>query len=162
MSAPGRKRRICTERIGAVLVRTGRAGQAAEFDEGPDPDGYGGERENETTAEVGRRRLPATKYAGGEPEQQDPPSALVAIMQPLDANREAGPYSGDEQDKPDEPDQKSRTCEAEQIVDVHSADPHEHGGDETNPAHHVDQNREPVFAAIDSSLKAEKQRFPVH
>jgi hypothetical protein len=83
-------------------------------------------------------------------------------MQPLDADGEAGPRAEDQKNDPNEPDQQSRAGEAEQIVDVHSAEPDQAAGDENGPDNHVDQDREPVFAAVDPAVEAEKQRCPIH
>src|SRR5205085_2382982 len=116
------------------------AAQAAEFDKAPDRDDAGSQRKHKTAAHVGSRALPAAEQARAEPEQQDPPAALVAVMQPFDADRETGPGQKEKQDESDQPEQQRRAGEAQQIVDVGAAEPDQAQGDEGGPDRKVNQH----------------------
>jgi hypothetical protein len=82
-------------------------------------------------------------------------------MQPLDAGREARPCDGDEKNEAHCPNHQPRTRKAEQIVEI-GANHRDADADKRDPDDRIDQNCQPVFAAVDTAAKTEKQCHPVH
>src|ERR1700704_1888464 len=97
--ASGRLLLAGLERIGPVGVRPVGAPQAAKLDEAPN-------RNRESHQPPSRN--PATsdpvEHGRQQIENQKPPAALVAIVQPLDAHRDAR-HPGSNQQKKDDRDQ---------------------------------------------------------
>src|SRR5262245_22575618 len=91
-------RHSCRERVRPVIVGSRRSLQAADLDKAPDKDHETRQRYQCAKYSTGRRHREAAEKVRHhaekvrhQPKQQQPPAALVAVVQPLDCDREAGP-----------------------------------------------------------------------
>lgn len=141
--------RYCTlshcEWIGPVPVLSGRSSQEAELDQRPDRQRKARQLEHKIQSGI---RTDAAERARQHVEHQKPPAALVAVVQALDGDGDGRNDDGDAGDADDQEDAQYICGEGEGEAEKDKEDGH---SDE------IDDERKPVFRAIDAPAKAEQQ-----
>src|SRR3984893_1787287 len=144
-------RRLACKRIGAIFVGPSGAAQAADLDKSPDREGKACQGENVMQCGACRSRKPGRfrelAEQGRRPvEQQKPPRALVAVVQPLGVD---GTTPDQPRDKDDDhhDDEKRRG-------DPRGGEQDDSGEQSCNAK---DKQRTPVFGPVDAPAGAEQE-----
>src|SRR5262245_64804041 len=128
--------------VESVLVASGRSAQEAELDQRPDRQAKARQLKHDIYAGV---RADVADHARQEIEHQQPPAALVAVVQTLDGDGDARNDDGNDRDRKNQDDAQQIRGEgkkqAEEEIQREQRD-------------EIDEERKPVFRAIDASAKA--------
>src|ERR1700722_1963367 len=139
------------QRVGPISVPAGGTAQAADFDKSPDRERKSRQHQDVMQHRACGSRQPCrfcglAEHAWHQIKHQEPPRAPVAVMQPLGGDGETPKQPGDQnQDDHDDKEWRGNAGGGEQ----------DHGGHQ--PRGDEDENRAPVFGAVDAPAGAEQK-----
>src|SRR6266404_6950111 len=155
------------QRVGAEPVGPFRSSQAEQFDKAPDAqtetEGTDQERQDWVVQPV--REL--VEQAWSNEKRGKPPTALAAIVKPLERGRGKQPDDDDEQGKSEQIERRVHRLGGHKM-EIIARSTEDAGNDEEEYRHErkdggiPDERREPEFSAVDAAFEIEQKPIPVH